>query len=60
VLFSSRVEHRVEQLTAVLVHELQLSPERSIKGGPRSARRAVAQLIRLGKSVQVDFMSVYV
>jgi exocyst complex component 8 len=47
------VEHRVQQLTAVLVHELQLSPERSIKGGPRSARRAVAQLIRLGKSVQV-------
>jgi len=49
----SRVDHRVQQLTSVLVHELKISPERSIKGGRRSARRAVAQLIRLGKSVQV-------
>ena len=50
----SRVDHRVQQLTSVLVNELKISPERSIKGGRRSARRAVAQLIRLGKSVQVS------
>ena len=34
--------------------ELQVSPERSLRGGPRAARRAVAQLIRLGKSAQVS------
>lgn len=50
--YRSRIELRVKQLTEVLMHELQVSPERSIRGGPRSARRAVAQLIRLGKSVQ--------
>jgi hypothetical protein len=50
--YKSRIEHRVKQLTEVLMQELQVSPERSIRGGPRSARRAVAQLIRLGKSVQ--------
>lgn len=33
--------------------ELQVSPERSLRGGPRAARRAVTQLIRLGKSAQV-------
>jgi len=32
--------------------ELQISPERSIRGGPRAARRAVTQLIRLGRSAQ--------
>ena len=53
VVRRSRVDHRVQQLTSVLVHELKISPERSIKGGRRSARRAVAQLIRLGKSIQV-------
>jgi len=52
----SRVDHRVQQLTSVLVHELKISPERSIKGGRRSARRAVTQLIRLGKSVQVRYV----
>jgi hypothetical protein len=36
----------------VLKQELQVSPERSIRGGPRCARRAVTQLIRLGKSSQ--------
>lgn len=50
------MDHRVQQLTSVLVNELKISPERSIKGGRRSARRAVAQLIRLGKSVQVDIL----
>ena len=34
--------------------ELQVSPERSLRGGPRAARHAVTQLIRLGKSAQVN------
>lgn len=50
----SRIEHRVKQLTEGLMSELQVSPERSLRGGPRAARRAVAQLIRLGKSAQVN------
>ena len=47
-----RIEHRIKLLTEVLVNELQVSPERAIRGGPRVARRAVTQLIRLGKSAQ--------
>lgn len=50
----ARIDHRIKQLTEVLMQELQSSPERSIRGGPRAARRAVAQLIRLGKSPQVS------
>ncbi|KAK3105314.1 hypothetical protein FSP39_022322 [Pinctada imbricata] len=50
--FKARIDHRVKQLTEGLMSELQVSPERSLRGGPRAARRAVAQLIRLGKSAQ--------
>ncbi|KAL3861830.1 hypothetical protein ACJMK2_007844 [Sinanodonta woodiana] len=50
--FRARIDHRVKQLTEGLMSELQVSPERSLRGGPRAARRAVAQLIRLGKSAQ--------
>lgn len=39
--------------------ELQVTPERSLRGGPRAARRAVAQLIRLGKSAQVCIYSYF-
>ena len=49
----ARIDHRIKQLTEGLMSELQVSPERSLRGGPRAARRAVAQLIRLGKSAQV-------
>lgn len=41
-----KVEERVRQLTEVLVFEL--SPDRSLRGGPKATRRAVSQLIRLG------------
>ena len=51
--FRARIDSRIKQLTDVLVNELQASPERSLRGGPRAARRAVTQLIRLGKSAQV-------
>ncbi|XP_005112876.1 exocyst complex component 8 [Aplysia californica] len=50
--FRARIEHRVKQLTDGLMNELQVSPERSLRGGPRAARRAVTQLIRLGRSAQ--------
>lgn len=50
--FRARIDHRVKLLTEGLMSELQVSPERSLRGGPRAARRAVAQLIRLGKSAQ--------
>ena len=53
IYFSARIEQRVKHLTEVLVGELQVSPERSIRGGPRAARRAVTQLIRFNKSSQV-------
>lgn len=50
--FKARIDHRIKQLTEGLMSELQVTPERSLRGGPRAARRAVAQLIRLGKSAQ--------
>ena len=43
----ARVDERVRQLTEVLVFEL--SPDRSLRGGPKATRRAVSQLIRLGQ-----------
>ncbi|XP_029648593.1 exocyst complex component 8-like [Octopus sinensis] len=48
----ARIDHRIKQLTEGLMSELQVTPERSLRGGPRAARRAVTQLIRLGKSAQ--------
>ncbi|XP_041480771.1 exocyst complex component 8-like isoform X2 [Lytechinus variegatus] len=48
----ARVDHRVKQLTDTLTRELQVSPDRSLRGGPQVTRRAVVQLIRLGKSTQ--------
>ena len=51
--FRARIELRVRSLTEVLINELQVTPERSLRGGPRAARKAVTQLIRLRKSAQV-------
>lgn len=50
VQLRANVETRVRQLTDVLVFEL--SPDRSLRGGPRATRRAVSQLIRLGQSTK--------
>uniref|UniRef100_A0A1A8JHY9 Exocyst complex component 8 n=1 Tax=Nothobranchius kuhntae TaxID=321403 RepID=A0A1A8JHY9_NOTKU len=46
----AKVDERVRQLTEVLVFEL--SPDRSLRGGPKATRRAVSQLIRLGQSTK--------
>ncbi|XP_037100113.1 exocyst complex component 8 [Syngnathus acus] len=46
----AKVDERVRQLTDVLVFEL--SPDRSLRGGPQATRRAVSQLIRLGQSTK--------
>ncbi|NP_001090265.1 exocyst complex component 8 [Xenopus laevis] len=46
----SKVDERVRQLTDVLVFEL--SPDRSLRGGPKATRRAVSQLVRLGQSTK--------
>ncbi|KAJ8270700.1 hypothetical protein GJAV_G00118240 [Gymnothorax javanicus] len=46
----AKVDDRVRQLTEVLVFEL--SPDRSLRGGPKATRRAVSQLIRLGQSTK--------
>jgi hypothetical protein len=42
----------VKNLTDVLMNELKVSPDKSLQGGPRAARRAVLLLIKLGKSTQ--------
>ncbi|XP_053314466.1 exocyst complex component 8 [Spea bombifrons] len=46
----AKVDGRIRQLTDVLVFEL--SPDRSLRGGPKATRRAVSQLIRLGQSTK--------
>ena len=56
-MYRSRIDHRIKQLMDVLMTELKGSPERSVHGGPRAARRAVTQLTRLGKSSQVKLES---
>eukprot|EP00058_Branchiostoma_floridae_P005069 XP_002590557.1 hypothetical protein BRAFLDRAFT_124535 [Branchiostoma floridae] len=45
--YRARVDQRIKHLTEVLQHELQ-----GLQGGPKAARRAVLQLIKLGKSTQ--------
>uniref|UniRef100_A0A8C5MP81 Exocyst complex component 8 n=1 Tax=Leptobrachium leishanense TaxID=445787 RepID=A0A8C5MP81_9ANUR len=46
----AKVDERIRQLTDVLVFEL--SPDRSLRGGPKATRRAVSQLVRLGQSTK--------
>lgn len=45
-----RIDNRSKQLVTILTEELKVSPDRSLHGGPRAARKAVGVLIRLGKS----------
>lgn len=49
------MEDRIQQLTLVLTKELQVSPDKSHKGGLRAARRAVRILNQLDKSSQVHY-----
>ncbi|KAG9472234.1 exocyst complex component 8 [Eleutherodactylus coqui] len=46
----AKVDPRMRHLTDVLVFEL--SPDRSLRGGPKATRRAVSQLVRLGQSTK--------
>ncbi|KAI1286952.1 Exocyst complex component 8 [Halotydeus destructor] len=45
-----RVNNKIQELVDTIANELQTTPDRSIQSGPRSARRAVHLLLRLGKS----------
>ncbi|PNF29098.1 hypothetical protein B7P43_G12612 [Cryptotermes secundus] len=47
-----KVEARVRALTEVLMKELEVSPDKSLQGGLRAARRAVRLLNQLGRSTQ--------
>ncbi|XP_076033752.1 exocyst complex component Exo84 [Oratosquilla oratoria] len=46
------LEGRVRSLVEVLQAELRVTPEKSLQGGPRAARRATTLLVHLNKSVQ--------
>ncbi|CAD5112064.1 DgyrCDS1309 [Dimorphilus gyrociliatus] len=48
--YACRIERRESSLVEILMNELKAPPERSVRGGPLFAKRAVSQLIRLGKS----------
>ena len=45
-----RIEHRIKELIDALTNDLQIAPDRSLQTGPRSSRRAVGLLLKLGKS----------
>ncbi|CAG9814127.1 unnamed protein product [Phaedon cochleariae] len=47
-----KVEQRQNQLTEVLMKELEVNPDKSLQGGLRAARRAVRLLNQLGRSKQ--------
>ncbi|KAJ4432975.1 hypothetical protein ANN_15232 [Periplaneta americana] len=47
-----KVETRAKALTEVLMKELEVSPDKSLQGGLRAARRAVRLLNQLGRSTQ--------
>lgn len=53
MLLRRKVEARVKALTEVLMKELEVSPDKSLQGGLRAARRAVRLLNQLGRSTQV-------
>lgn len=46
----ARVNKEIQELINCISNELQASPDRSLQSGPRSARRAVQLLLRLGKA----------
>ncbi len=48
----ARLNLRIDQLSKVLMKELEASPSGSLRGGPRAARRAVGLLLRLGRSAK--------
>lgn len=45
-----RTNNKIQELVDIIANELQTTPDRSMQSGPRSARRAVQLLLRLGKS----------
>lgn len=47
-----KVEQRHNNLTEVLMKELEVNPDKSLQGGLRAARRAVRLLNQLGRSTQ--------
>ena len=48
------METRVRNLVDILQGELRVTPEKSLQGGPRAARRATNLLVRLNRSTQVS------
>ena len=48
------LETRVRNLVDILQGELRVTPEKSLQGGPRAARRATNLLVRLNRSTQVS------
>lgn len=54
IFFRRKVDGRARALIEVLMKELEVSPDKSLQGGLRAARRAVRLLNQLGRSSQVS------
>ncbi|WAR13829.1 EXOC8-like protein [Mya arenaria] len=53
--FKARIDHRAKLLTEGLMSELQVSPERSLRGGPRAARRAACDLFLKNRTAIIKY-----
>jgi len=53
--FRVKVEGRIKQLIEILVGDLEMmTPEKILQGGPRSIRKSIDLLIRLGRENQAS------
>jgi len=51
--FRSKVESRIKSLIEILVSDLEvMTPEKILQGGPRSIKKSVDLLVRLGRESQ--------
>lgn len=53
------MEEKQNNLTEVLMKELEVNPDKSLQGGLRAARRAVRLLNHLGRSTQVNLYAAF-
>jgi len=54
-IFRAKVDSRIKGLIDILVSDLEImTPEKILQGGPRSIRKSVDLLIRLGRENQAS------
>jgi hypothetical protein len=55
--FRAKVEARIKNLIEILVSDLEvMTPEKILQGGPRSIKKSVDLLVRLGRESQATHL----